>query len=118
MRVLIRIALRNLREHTSKSLIIGSLIILGVIIIVVGNSLLDTAEQGVHRMFIDNYTGDVFISGIPKTPGASVSLFGLQAAGDSESTPVLPDFDAVRAHLQADARVDGGHQPAHRAWAW
>ena len=68
MPVLIRIALRNIREHTSKSLIIGSLVVLGVIIIVLGNSLLDTAEQGVHRMFIDNYTGDVFISGIPDHP--------------------------------------------------
>ncbi len=107
MGVLIRIALRNLREHTSKSLIIGTLIVLGVIIIVVGNSVLDTAEQGVHRMFIDNYTGDVFISGIPVTRGASVSLFGLQAAGDSESTPVLPEIDALRAHLAADTRVQG-----------
>ena len=34
--VLIRIAFRNLREHTSKSIIIGSLIALGVIIIVAG----------------------------------------------------------------------------------
>ena len=106
MLVLIRIALRNLREHTSKSLIIGTLIVLGVIIIVVGNSLLDTAERGVHRMFIDNYTGDVFISGVPRTPGATVSLFGLQAAGDSESTPILPDYDQVVAHLKADPRVD------------
>ncbi|HET6487190.1 MAG TPA: FtsX-like permease family protein [Spirochaetia bacterium] len=107
MLVLIRIALRNLREHTSKSLIIGTLIVLGVIIIVVGNSLLDTAERGVHRMFIDNYTGDVFLSGVPRTPGAKVSLFGLQAAGDSESTPILPEYDTVVAHLKADPRVDG-----------
>ncbi len=107
MPVLIRIALRNLREHTSKSLIIGTLIVLGVIIIVVGNSLLDTAQAGVHRMFIDNYTGDVFLSGVPRAPGASVSLFGLQGAGDAETTPVLPDFDALRAHLQSDPRVKG-----------
>ncbi|MGA2976603.1 MAG: FtsX-like permease family protein [Spirochaetia bacterium] len=105
MPVLLRIALRNIREHTSKSLIIGSLVVLGVIIIVLGNSLLDTAAQGVHRMFIDNYTGDIFISGVTNTPGAQVSLFGLTGGGESESTPVLPDFDAVQAHLQADPRV-------------
>jgi ABC-type lipoprotein release transport system permease subunit len=108
MLVLIRIAWRNLREHSSKSLIIGTLVILGVIVIVVGNSLLDSAEQGVHRMFIDNYTGDVFISGIPKTRSASVSLFGLTGAGESETTtPVMPHFDEVRAHLEADGRVKG-----------
>jgi putative ABC transport system permease protein len=105
MPVLLRIALRNIREHTSKSLIIGSLVILGVIIIVLGNSLLDSASQGVHRMFIDNYTGDVFISGVPKTPGSSVSLFGLSGGGESEAAPLLTDFDAVLAHLKADKRV-------------
>ena len=93
MLVLIRIALRNLREHTSKSLIIGTLIVLGVIIIVAGNSLLDTAERGVHRMFIDNYTGDIFISGVPRTPGASVSLFGLSGGGESDTTPVVAQAD-------------------------
>jgi putative ABC transport system permease protein len=105
MPVLLRIALRNIREHTSKSLIIGSLVILGVIIIVLGNSLLDSAAQGVHRMFIDNYTGDVFISGVAKTPGSSVSLFGLSGGGESESTPLLPEYDAILSHLKADKRV-------------
>jgi putative ABC transport system permease protein len=105
MGVLIRIAFRNIREHTSKSLIIGSLVVLGVIIIVLGNSLLDTAALGVHRMFIDNYTGDVFISGVPKTPGASVSLFGIQGGSESEATPVFPEFDTVLGHLKSDSRV-------------
>ncbi len=107
MGVLIRIALRNLREHVSKSVIIGSLIALGVLIIILGNSLLDSTERGVHSMFIDNYTGDVFVSGIPRTPGATVSLFGLAAAGESESTPLLPESDQVRAHLEADKRSGG-----------
>jgi putative ABC transport system permease protein len=106
MGVLIRIALRNLKEHVSKSVIIGSLIALGVLIIILGNSLLDSTERGVHSMFIDNYTGDVFISGIPKTPGVPVSLFGVQSQGmDNEVTPLIPDADKVLAHLRADARV-------------
>jgi putative ABC transport system permease protein len=105
MPVLIRIAFRNLREHTSKSIIIGSLIALGVIIIVVGNSLIDTTERGVHGMFIDNYTGDVFISGVAKTPGAAVSLFGVTAAGENEATPLLPETAAIEARLRADPRV-------------
>jgi putative ABC transport system permease protein len=107
MLVLIRIAFRNLREHVSKSVIIGSLIVLGVIIIVIGNSLLDGAERGIHGMFIDNYTGDVFISGVPKTPGATMSLFGVSSGSDNESTPVLPEYDAVLDHVKADPRVKG-----------
>jgi len=107
MGVLIRIALRNLREHVSKSVIIGSLIVLGVVIIILGNSLLDASERGVHKMFIDNYTGDVFISGVPKTPGAEVSVFGVTGGGDNETTPLLPDFDKVGSRLADDRRVEG-----------
>ncbi len=59
-------------------------------------------------MFIDNYTGDVFISGVPKTPGTTVSLFGVTGgAGRARRTPVLPDFDAIEARLRADPRVRG-----------
>ncbi len=107
MHVLLRIAFRNLREHTSKSLIIGSLIALGVLIIVPGNSLIDTAERGVHGMFIDNYTGDVFISGVSKTPGATVSLFGVSSTPGSATTPLVPDLDALDGRLRADPRVRG-----------
>lgn len=107
MPLLIRIAFRNLREHTSKSIIIGSLVALGVIIIVLGNSLIDTTMRGVHRMFIDNYTGDVFISGVSRTPGVSVSLFGVTSPGDNETTPVLPEYDAIASRFAADPRVSG-----------
>jgi putative ABC transport system permease protein len=107
MGVLVRIALRNLKEHVSKSVIIGSLIALGVMIIILGNSLLDSTERGVHSMFIDNYTGDVFISGIPKAAGAAVSLFGVQSSGmDTEVTPLIPDAEKVLARLRGDARVE------------
>ncbi len=107
MPLLIRIAFRNLREHASKSAIIGSLVALGVIIIVLGNSLIDTTMRGVHRMFIDNYTGDVFISGVSRTPGVSVSLFGVTSSGDNEATPLIPDYDAIASHLREDPRVSG-----------
>ena len=62
MLVQIRIAFRNLREHKAKSLIIGILLALGVIILIVGNSFMDTAAQGVKDTFIANYTGDVFVA--------------------------------------------------------
>jgi len=52
-------------------------------------------------MFIENLYGDVFLSGVPKTPGADVSLFGVTGGGDNEITPLLPDFDRVNDRLAA-----------------
>jgi putative ABC transport system permease protein len=105
--VLIRIALRNLLEHKSKSLIIGTIIAVGVLIIVAGNSLVDTAAAGVHSTFIANYTGDVFISGIPETAGVQPSLFGVQSPGELGKTPTIPSYDRVLEHVRADRRVTG-----------
>jgi putative ABC transport system permease protein len=105
MPVLLRIAFRNLLEHKSKTLIIGVLLALGVIILIVGNAFMDTAAKGVKDTFIANYTGDVFISGTAQN--GKVSLFGVQAAGGQETTPNIPYFDKVTARLTSMPDVAG-----------
>jgi putative ABC transport system permease protein len=99
MPVTFRIALRNLREHRSKSIIVGTLLALGVVILVVGNAFMDTAAEGLRSTFTANYTGDVMVSGKSKDP---ISLFGVLATGGGfEPTPVIPDFAEVRAAIEA-----------------
>jgi putative ABC transport system permease protein len=105
MPVLIRIAFRNLLEHKSKSLIIGVLLALGVIILIVGNAFMDTAAKGVKDTFIANYTGDVFVSGT--STNGPVSVFGVQAAGGQETTPILPYYDKVIAKIKTLPQVTG-----------
>lgn len=104
MPVLLRIALRNLREHKSKTFIIGTIIAVGVIVLVVGNSLMDTASEGIRRGFIDNYTGDIMISGITE---GEVSLFGVQSPGGIEDTPRLPHYDEIVAYLESREDIKG-----------
>ncbi len=105
MPVLIRIAFRNLVEHKSKTLIIGGLLALGVAILIIGNSFMDTAAEGVKDTFTANYTGDVFISGKAK---GTVSLFGVQSAsGQSAATPILPFRDKIESKLDSMAQVSG-----------
>lgn len=103
MPVLVRIALRNLMEHKAKSMIIGSIIALGILVLNVGDALMDTAALGVKRGFIDNYTGHVMISGETDNP---VSLFGVQSPGGIEETPTLPNYDRVREYLETREDVE------------
>lgn len=104
MPVLLRIAFRNLLEHKAKSLIIGVLLALGVVILVVGNAFMDTAAAGVKDSFIGNYTGDVFISAKARSP---VSLFGVQSVGGRESTPTIPYYDKIVRKLSGEREVAG-----------
>lgn len=102
MGVLVRIAFRNLLEHKGKTLIIGIIVAVGVIVLVVGNAMMDTATRGIRRAFIDNYTGDIMISGLAD---GQISLFGVQSVGGLEQTPVLPDFKEIEQHVQSLAPV-------------
>ncbi|MDX9899418.1 MAG: FtsX-like permease family protein [Spirochaetia bacterium] len=92
MPVTLRMALRNLVEHKAKSLIVGVLLALGMLIMVLGNSFLDASKRGIETSFTKNYTGDVIITGIADGP---VSLFGVQSVGGLETTPTIPDYERV-----------------------
>lgn len=98
MPVTLRMALRNLFEHRAKSLIIGSLLALGMLIMVLGNSFLDASERGIKQSFTRNYTGDIIITGKGNGP---VSLFGVQSPGGMEETPTIPEYEKVFAHVAA-----------------
>lgn len=107
MSVVWRIAIRNLQEHRAKSLIVGTIIMVGTFVLVVGNSLMDSAAAGIRRTFIDNFTGHVVLAGVTDT---RVSLFGVQSTDFlNVRTPRLDGFATLR-----DA-VDG--HPEVAAWS-
>jgi ABC-type lipoprotein release transport system permease subunit len=95
-------ALRNLVAHKAKSLIVGSIIAFGVMVLLAGISFMDTAAAGLRLSFIENFTGDVIITG---NSGAPVSLFGVQSMGGTEATPLLPRYDEVLAHVRSQPGV-------------
>jgi len=102
MGVLLRIALRNLSEHKGKTLIIGSIVALAVVVLVVGNAMMDTARTGIERAFINNYTGNIMVSGLAE---GNISLFGVQSVGRLEQTPVIPEFIAINDHLNSTPQI-------------
>ncbi len=94
MPALLKMALRNVAEHRSKSLIIGTLLALGAFIIVLGNSFIDASKAGIRTMFTESYTGDIFVSGISEE--GDVSLFGVMSVGGLAETPRIPEYERVR----------------------
>ena len=103
MPVLLRIAVRNLRQHSSKSLIIGIIMSVGVMILVIGNTLINTIDTGIERSFINNYTGNVMITGITEN---EISLFGVQSPGGFEETPTIPEYKEVREYIEQMPHVE------------
>ena len=104
MPVLVRIAFRNMWEHKAKSLIIGTLLVLGVLLIIVGNAMMDSAADGLRRGYIESFTGDVMVSA---KSDSTFSIFGAESmdmSGDTE-IPTIPDYDRIMERLRNDPRV-------------
>jgi len=97
MGVIFRMALRNLREHKRKTIIIGLFIAFGVCIIELGNGFIEATTRGMERDFRANYSGDVMISA-PVPDGCMMDLFGissLQSITEVPSLPALVDLEKV-----------------------
>lgn len=84
MPVELSIALRNLREHRVKTLIVASLIAVGMILLVVGNSIIDTGRVGLEKAFVRSYSGHILV-GPPDANGKDPSLFAGMNMGPSSA---------------------------------
>lgn len=96
--VLLKIAIRNLLEHKTKSLIIGMLIMIGITILVVGNSFIDTAARGIEENYITNYTGNIVItSSEMEVPSLTMPMM----SGDLEAaTPIIPFYNEIKEYVE------------------
>ncbi|MDD5930212.1 MAG: FtsX-like permease family protein [Spirochaetales bacterium] len=106
MKEIIKLALRNLKEHKSKSIIISLFILFGVAIVILGNSFLESINRGLEKDFRSNITGDIAVCAIPPK-GVSVDVFGASSMEITSSQPQIPalmDIDTVEKII---AETDG-----------
>ncbi|MCD6397328.1 MAG: FtsX-like permease family protein [Spirochaetaceae bacterium] len=97
--LIFKIAYRNLKEHKTKTLIIGTLMALAIMILVVGNSFMETAASGIEKTYIQNFTGDVVITS-SEMESASLFMDGSMADRD-KLIPVIPSAVKIQDHLDS-----------------
>ncbi len=104
MSVITKIAYRNIREHKTKTLIIGIIIAFGIMILVTGNSIMDTAAAGIEKNYIGNYTGHVVVHA---RTGEKVSIFGTMRPDNLNSvTETIPGYEEIEAYLQESHMIE------------
>ena len=97
MKEIIKLALRNLKEHKSKTMIISLFILFGVAIVILGNSFLESVNRGLEKDFRANVTGDLAISAIPEK-GTTIDVFGANSTnitGEMPQVPALVDLEKI-----------------------
>ena len=97
MKEIIKLAIRNLKEHKSKTVIIACFLIVGIAIVILGNSFLESVNRGLEKDFRANYTGDIAIGKNPDK-GVINDIFGVNSTNittEVPQLPAIPDLDAV-----------------------
>lgn len=93
MGTMITIALRNLTQHRSKTLIIGLLIALSTFLSFVGNAVLGSASQVMKRVFTEQFTGDLMV--VPSRLNGGIFGGTQEDVNGPPILPTMPDFDKV-----------------------
>ena len=94
-----KIAARNLLQHKAKTIIIGSLVTIGILLTLVGNSFIDSVTDVISRIFIKNYTGDILIL---SSENLGSSVFGSQVESFMEFPviPILDDYEKILSYME------------------
>jgi putative ABC transport system permease protein len=99
--IVAQIAYGNLFLHKSKTIILGVIMSLGIAVLFVGNSLIDTAVNGLHNLFVGGFTGDLMITGPTSFP---TTIFG-ETAGGEQVVPHISKLQSYVDFLSKDKNV-------------
>ena len=73
--------------------------VVGIVVLVVGNSLMDSATAGIEKSYTRNYTGHLMITG---SHNGRLTLFGFQDLSAMErSVPHIPDYQEVLEYVRS-----------------
>ncbi|MBN1130199.1 MAG: hypothetical protein JXA71_14500, partial [Chitinispirillaceae bacterium] len=61
MNLIIKIAWRNIQRHRGKSLIIGSILFLGALLMTVGNGVISGMNRGLQKNVVEGFSGDIVL---------------------------------------------------------
>ncbi len=96
--MIFKIAWRNLLEYRTKTLIIGIMVALGVGILVIGNSVLESITRGMEASYVENFTGDLIVR---NQSDEAVEFLG----GFGAAPPAISGFTEVESYLQKQGGV-------------
>ena len=94
--MILKIAFRNICRNTRKTILLGTLIALGMAFLFFANAVFESADQGVRTSFVGSLTGDVVLASESETP---FSLFGneIPVIDDYEVIPSIPGYADISA---------------------
>ena len=103
--MILKIAFRNICRNTRKTVLLGTLIALGMAFLFFANAVFESADQGVRTSFVGSLTGDVVLASESETP---FSLFGneIPVIDDYEVIPSIPGYADISGSFSSLRNVE------------
>ncbi|MEW6515636.1 MAG: FtsX-like permease family protein [candidate division FCPU426 bacterium] len=103
MRLILKIAWRNLLRHKGKSLVIGGILFLGALLMTVGNGVISGMDRGIEQNVVNGFVGDILvISDKQKSDNVLIDMMGSliePIANYPQIKPVLAGLPNVESFL-------------------
>ena len=98
--LILKLALRNLKRHTKKTLLLAALITIGMAFVFFANSLFESTNQGLKKSFIGSLSGDLVIAAESET---NFSLFGneMPIIGEYENIPPISGYSDIKNNISS-----------------
>lgn len=93
MGIIIKIAWRNIWRHMSKSLIVGTILFVGALLMTVGAGVITGMKEGLQESIVESFSGDLVL--VPKEQQGDNVFLNMMGA----SLEPLPDYPKVKALL-------------------
>lgn len=97
--MIIKMARRNIFRHGLKSILIGIIVLIGSVLLTMGNSTISGMEKGFKSSIRDRFMGDITIMSKGNEAGTIFQMMG-------ESSPVLTDFVKIESYLSNSEAVE------------
>src|SRR5688572_4535151 len=111
MILILRMAWRNLFRHRGKTLVVGSILFLGALIMTVGNGVISGLNRGLEANVVNGFTGDLIL--ISKTE----KIESVMASMSGSTLEVLPPYAQLKEHLQKLPFINS-FLPAATGYVW
>jgi ABC-type lipoprotein release transport system permease subunit len=100
MKLIFKIAWRNVQRHKGKSIIIGVILFLGALIMTVGNGVISGMDNGLQKNIVNSFTGDiVLISAEQESDNVLFEFMG-------KATEPINNFVEVKKFLGRQSFID------------
>jgi ABC-type lipoprotein release transport system permease subunit len=100
MKLILKIAWRNIKRHKGKSLIIGIILFLGALLMTIGNGVISGMNEGLERNIINGFMGDIaIISNKEKSDNILLKMYG-------EAINTIPNYKEIKSILLKESYID------------